>query len=229
MDRYKDMDKNEKKSILKAYAKLEAKIKDEIDGLEDEADENEEDEISGSEEENEEDDNAESKKEHFWDFAYEIRHVLDDDLDMLEDYVEEEKEKRLDEKEMEEDDDDGIDTEMHPHTILQSIKDLAKDFNCDGEECFEICSTQKIKRLGGVVEASLQPEMAALLKAKYPKKLKFIRNLMLPYHETVRKIGDPSISTHEKRKLLQKAQVGKGILKSILDVLYPILAYVNNN
>ena len=38
---------------------------------------------------------------------------------------------------------------------------------------------------------------------------------MMPYHETVRKIGNPKVSTHEKRKLLQKAQVGEGVLESV--------------
>ena len=38
---------------------------------------------------------------------------------------------------------------------------------------------------------------------------------MLPYHETVRKIGNPNVSTHEKRKLLQRAQVGEGVLESV--------------
>ena len=48
-----------------------------------------------------------------------------------------------------------------------------------------------------------------------PQKSKFIRELILPYHETVRKIGNPKVSTHEKRKLLQKAQVGEGVLESV--------------
>ena len=47
-----------------------------------------------------------------------------------------------------------------------------------------------------------------------PEKLKFIQELILPYHETVRKITNPKVSTHEKRKLLQKAQACEGVLKS---------------
>ena len=52
-----------------------------------------------------------------------------------------------------------------------------------------------------------------------PQKAKFFRELMLPYHETVRKIGNPKVSTHEKRKLLQKAQVGEGVLESVTGYL----------
>ena len=47
------------------------------------------------------------------------------------------------------------------------------------------------------------------------QKAKFIRELKLPYHETVRKIANPKVSTHEKRNLLQKAQVGEGVLNSV--------------
>ena len=49
------------------------------------------------------------------------------------------------------------------------------------------------------------------------QKAEFIQDLMMPYHETVRKIGNPKVSTHEKRKLLQKAQVGEGVLNSVTD------------
>ena len=48
-----------------------------------------------------------------------------------------------------------------------------------------------------------------------PQKINFIRELILPYHKTVRKIENPKISTKEKRKLLQKAQVGEGLLESV--------------
>jgi len=51
------------------------------------------------------------------------------------------------------------------------------------------------------------------------QKSEFIRELMLPYNETVRKIGNPKVSTHEKRKLLQKAHVGEGVLESVTKYL----------
>ena len=52
--------------ILKNYAKLEAVVKDEIDGL-DSGD-------KGKEEDEEKDEDT--KKEDFWDFIYEFKHVL---------------------------------------------------------------------------------------------------------------------------------------------------------
>ena len=47
--------------------------------------------------------------------------------------------------------------------------------------------------------------------------------LLRPYSKSVRKIGDPSVSIHEKRKTLQKAQVGEGVLKSVTDLIYPAI------
>ena len=38
---------------------------------------------------------------------------------------------------------------------------------------------------------------------------------MLPYHESVSKFGNPKVTSHEKRKLLQKAHVGEGVTESV--------------
>ena len=47
-----------------------------------------------------------------------------------------------------------------------------------------------------------------------PQKINFFQELIMPYHKIVRKFANPKVSTHEKRKSLQKAQVGEGVLKS---------------
>ena len=50
----------------------------------------------------------EDKKEHFWDFVYELRDVLRKDKDMLDAYVEEMKAKKLAQKDIEEEEDLSI-------------------------------------------------------------------------------------------------------------------------
>ena len=64
----------------------------------------------------------EDKKEHFWDFVYELRDVLHEDEDMLDEYVEEMKAKKLAQKDIEEEEDlsipkhlDHIMTEFDTH------------------------------------------------------------------------------------------------------------------
>ena len=70
------------KKILKSYAKLEASVKDEIEGL-DSTDKNEEKEEEVKEEDKEEGDD--STKEDFWDFIKEFKHILNEkDLKMVE-------------------------------------------------------------------------------------------------------------------------------------------------
>ena len=54
------------------------------------------------------------------------------------------------------------------------------------------------------------------------EKIISIRQLILPYYKTVRKIRNPEVSIHEKRKLLQKAQVGEGVLESVNKYIYKI-------
>merc|ERR1712208_202198 len=61
-----EYEQDEWTKILKSYAKLEAAVKDETDGLD-----------SGDKEEAEEgEEQEEEKDEDFWDFIYEFKHVL---------------------------------------------------------------------------------------------------------------------------------------------------------
>ena len=56
-----------------------------------------------------------------------------------------------------------------------------------------------------------------------PHKYDLIRKLINPYIKSVEKIGDSEITIHEKRKTLQKTQVGETVLNLITDVILPYL------
>ena len=198
-EKIEDMEEYEQeewKKILKSYAKLEASVKDEIEGLDsvDKGEQEEEDKKEGDDEE------ETSTKEDFWDFIKEFKHALNDkDLKRVETYFDKEAEKMEESKIVE--DDEGIkDEEM----VIEKVDELKDDFNELGSDCFNHCSEEKIRCLTSAVNSMLQLGSTVMNR----QKLKFIRELMLPYHETVRKIGNPKVSSHEKRKLLQKAQVG---------------------
>jgi len=199
-----EYDQDEWKEILKSYAKLEASVKDEIEGL-DSADKSEEEEEEVKEEDKEEGDD--STKEDFWDFIKEFKHVLNEkDMKMVEKYFDKEAEKKMDSKIVEED--EGIeDVKM----VTEKVDELKDDFHEHGSDCFKHCSEEKIHCVASAVNSLLRLGSTVM----NPQKAKFLRELMLPYHETVRKIGNPKVSTHEKRKLLQKAQVGEGVLESV--------------
>ena len=203
IENMEEYDQDEWKEILKSYAKLEASVKDEIEGL-DSADKGEEEEEVKEEDKEEGDD---STKEDFWDFIKEFKHVLNEkDLKMVEKYFDKEAEKKMDSKIVEED--EGIeDVKM----VTEKVDELKDDFHEHGSDCFKHCSEEKIHCVASAVNSLLRLGSTVM----NPQKAKFLRELMLPYHETVRKIGNPKVSTHEKRKLLQKAQVGEGVLQSV--------------
>ena len=112
--------------------------------------------------------------------------------------------------------DEGIkDSKMNKEKV-DEIKD---DFHALGSDCFNYCSEEKIRCLSSSVNSMLRSGSLVMS----PQKIKFIRELIMPYHKTVRKSGNPKVSTKEKRELLQKAQVGEGVLESVtkyLDVNY---------
>ena len=195
VENMEEYDQDEWKEILKSYAKLEASVKDEIEGL---------DSTDKSEEEDEGNDET---KEDFWDFIKEFKHALNEkDLKMIEKYFDKEAEKKMDSKIVEED--EGVeDVKM----IIEKVDELKDDFHEHGSDCFKHCSEEKIHCLAATVNSLLRSGSTVM----NPQKAKFFRELMLPYHETVRKIGNPKVSSHEKRKLLQKAQVGEGVLESV--------------
>ena len=204
-------DQDEWKKILKRYAELEASVKDENDGLdsaeEEEDDDEDEEEEEGEDREKEKEDG--SIKEDFWDFIKEFKHSLNKtDLKIVEKYFDRESEKKMDSKWME--DDEGVeDGKM----IIEKVDELKDDFAEIGSDCFTQCSKEKIHCLASAVSSLLRSGKTVMNR----QKAEFIRELMMPYHETVRKIGNPKVSTHEKRKLLQKAQVGEGVLNSVTD------------
>ena len=221
-EKIEDMEEYEQeewKKILKSYAKLEASVKDEIEGLDsvDKGEEEEEDKEEGDDEEDEgeegedEGKDDQTEKEDFWDFIKEFKHALNGkDLKMVEKYFDKEAEKTEESKNVE--DDEGIeDGKM----VIEKVDELKDDFDEHGSDCFKHCSKEKIHCLATAVNSLLRSGSTVMNR----QKAKFIRELMMPYHETVRKIANPKVSTHEKRKLLQKAQVGEGVLNSVTKYL----------
>ena len=110
IENMEEYDQDEWKEILKSYAKLEAGVKDENEGLDNadkgEEEDGEEDDKEGEDEEEEEDEGEEEEgedegndatKEDFWDFIKEFKHALNEkDLKMVEKYFDKEAEKKMD-------------------------------------------------------------------------------------------------------------------------------------
>ena len=124
IENMEEYDQDEWKEILKSYAKLEASVKDENEGL---------DSTDKEDDVEEEDEGNDAEKEDFWDFIQEFKHVLNEkDLKMVEKYFDKEAEKKMDSKTVEED--EGVeDVKM----IIEKVDELKDDLHEHGSDCFK--------------------------------------------------------------------------------------------
>ena len=61
------------------------------------------------------------------------------------------------------------------------------------------------------------------MKKINPSKYKFLKNMLNPHMKSLEKLVNPNVSIHEKRKTLQKPQVGEGILHTAANLILPLL------
>ena len=71
-------------------------------------------------------------------------------------------------------------------------------------------------------EAMMDPEGEEGFKKLNPETFEDIGRIK-PIEESVRKLADPQVTVHEKRKTLQKTQVGEGILTALSQLILPPL------
>ena len=204
----------------------------EDDGMEDDIEEGgEEVEDDGMEEEGgqKDGDNCnECKKEHFWDFILEARDILKDNKkELLEKYINIAEKQFLDEKDIEEDSDVDDNNELRKQ--MGNVEDITEDFEENAEECFDTCSKTKVKSVCGMVETLIHPEVGDKLKKYNPRKFEYVRKLLNPFRHSIRKLADPAVTVHEKRKTLKKAQVGEGVLTALTGLLLPLLTDIITN
>ena len=74
-----------------------------------------------------------------------------------------------------------------------------------------------------MADVLLDNEFGDDLKKSNPRKFNYIKELLKPYIKSIRKLRDPSVDIHEKRKVLQKPDVGEGLLDSVESVVTPVL------
>ena len=74
-----------------------------------------------------------------------------------------------------------------------------------------------------MVDVLLDSELGDELKKSNPSKFNYIKEMLKPYRKSIRKLRDPAVDIHEKRKVLQKPMVGEGVLDSLESVVTPML------
>merc|ERR1712115_750268 len=107
--------------------------------------------------------------------------------------------------------------------MIEDVEHLRNEWDEDGNICFKYCSKRKINSISDMVDALLDNEMGHDLKKSNPRKFKYIKELLKPYRNSIRKLRDPAVGIHEKRKVMQKPMVGEGLLDSVESVVIPML------
>ena len=190
---------------------------------EDESEEEEVDDEADDEEESEEDDEGSEKEESeeekeggvepFWDFVFKAREIVDDELeDIIDKYVRKETKRILKEREKDEMEMD-MDPEDHPQNsgeMIKDVLDITNEFEHSGPCCFNMCSKRTISSISKMTEFILDNKES--LQAHNPKMFVKVHKMLLPVKRSVRKIGDRTVTSHRKRKILQNPQVGAGLL-----------------
>ena len=246
----KELDEEEMDEFLYKYAELKIDVIDEQDGLEgrkaqtgngidddedtdeeavDEDDEGDTDEEAVDEDteeaaEDEPNDKGKSSckdclKERFFDFIFEAEEFISSDFHN----------KRLHyEKIFRDDITEAIekDESNKPEDVDEMIEDvehLCNEFDKDGNVCFKYCSKRKINSISDMADALLDKKVGVDLKKMNPTKFNYIKELLKPYRKSIRKLRDPTVDIHEKRKVLQNPDLGEGLLESVESVVTPLL------
>ena len=166
-----------------------------------------------------ENENINEKDDDFWDFVFEFRDKLEEDSKLLNNYVAVEKTKLILSKNIDEEE-----PMMDLKEIINNGINLMTDYHKHGEECFETCSNAQIHSVGGLIGYANDPETASKIRDYNPEKYDLIRKLTESNNKSLRKIGDPEVTVHEKRKTLQKTNVGESVFKIIKDLILPYMA-----
>ena len=107
--------------------------------------------------------------------------------------------------------------------MIEDVEHLRNKFDKDGNICFKYCSKRKINSISDMADVLLDNEFGDDLKKSNPRKFNYIKELLKPYRKSIRKLRDPSVDIHEKRKVLENPDLGEGLLESVESVVTPLL------
>ena len=193
-----------------------------------------EEETVDSEEEETEDEQAEDvdvkfddieedepNKEPFFNFVFEAENFMDvKSKETLENYLARDK-KNL--KLEDGCDQDETDNPKNGKEVVEDIEDVFNMWNEKEEECFKQCSKRKVHSVCNVAHMLMDGTSLQKMKKINPSKYRFIKHMLKPHKKSFEKLVNPKVSIHEKRKILQKPQVGEGILHTAANLMIPLL------
>ena len=170
------------------------------------------------------------------DFVFELRDVIEDEeTKILENFIEKKKNEYLEMKENE-NNDDSDDEEVELNTksdIIQkevrNVEEVCDKFKEEGGEYFKDCSKSKIQSVCEMCKLMDDNVACNKLKRKYPNKYAHLNETIHKLgKDSMRKLTDPQLTIHKKRKTWQKSQVGEGILTILKNLVVPELKALIN-
>ena len=160
-------------------------------------------------------------KEPFFNFVFEAEHFLDGkSKETLEEYLARDK-KNL--KLADGCDQDETDIPSNIQDVVEDMKDVFDKWNENEEECFKQCSKRKILSTCSMALTWMDATSLQKMKKSNPSKYRFLKRMLKPHMKSLEKLVNPEVSIHEKRKTLQKSQVGEGILQTASHLMLPLL------
>jgi hypothetical protein len=203
------------------------------DGDTDDGDDTEEETVDSEEEETEDEqaedvdvkfddiEEDESNKEPFFNFVFEAENFMDvKSKETLENYLARDK-KNL--KLADGCDQDETDLPQNVSEVIEDIEHVFTMWNEKEEECFKQCSKRKVHSVCNVAHMLMDGTSLQKMKKINPSKYRFIKRMLKPHKKSFEKLVDANVSIHEKRKTLQKPQVGEGILQTATHLMIPLL------
>ena len=107
--------------------------------------------------------------------------------------------------------------------MIEDIEDVFSMWNEKEEDCFKQCSKRKIQSVCNVANNWMDASSLHKMKKINPSKYKFLKKMLSPHTKSLEKLVNPQVSVHEKRKTLEKSQVGDGILQIASHLMIPLL------
>ena len=163
----------------------------------------------------------EPAKEPFFDFVFEAENFMDaKSKAKLEKYLIRDK-KNL--KLADGCDQDETDIPNNLPELMKDINGVISMWNKKEEECFKQCSKRKILSMCNIANNWMDATTLKKMKEFNPTKYRFLKNMLSPHKKSLEKLISANVSIHEKRKTLQKPQVGEGLLHTATNLVLPLL------
>jgi DNA integrity scanning protein DisA with diadenylate cyclase activity len=120
-------------------------------------------------------------------------------------------------------DQDETDIPQNVDEVIKDIEDLLNMWREKEEECFKQCSKRKIQSVCNVAHTLMDATSVQKMKKINPSKYRFLKNILKSHKKSLEKLVNSKVGIHEKRKTLQKPQVGEGILHTAANLIIPLL------